>query len=173
MRFRTRGSGSDASCSRRSRSSAWVRGGNLNGAEVMLGVDDRPRQLTVRSERDGNEGVRFSVQDVGVGLSEQTDKIFDAFYTTKKSGMGIGLSVSRTIVESHAGRLWVTPTGSGTPGATVRRIHDSHRAAVSTEQRAPDSVEPAESGRPAGEAEQSFVVRTIEPPQSADLSRET
>jgi signal transduction histidine kinase len=89
----------------------------LNAADAMKGVDDRPRQLTVRTERDEGDHVRLSVQDAGVGFGPQgLDKLFEPFYTTKKGGMGIGLSVSRSIIESHHGRLWATPNNG--PGAT-------------------------------------------------------
>jgi PAS domain S-box-containing protein len=89
----------------------------LNAAEAMNDVGDRPRQLVVRTEPDGGERVRLTVEDAGVGLGPQdTDKLFQSFYTTKKSGMGIGLWVSRSIVERHGGRLWATPRSDG-PGA--------------------------------------------------------
>ncbi len=89
----------------------------LNAADAMSGIDDRPRQLTVRTERGEGEHVRLSVQDAGVGFGPQgPDKLFEPFYTTKKDGMGIGLSVSRSIIESHHGRLWAKPNNG--PGAT-------------------------------------------------------
>lgn len=89
----------------------------MNASDAMSNVDDRPRELVVRTEQDGSDCVRFSVKDVGVGLgSHNTEKFFEAFYTTKSSGMGIGLSVSRSIIESHDGRLWATPNDG--PGAT-------------------------------------------------------
>ena len=89
----------------------------LNAADAMSGVLDRPRQLLIRTERDGDDGVRTSVIDAGIGVDPQAvERLFDAFYTTKKSGMGIGLSVSRFIIESHKGRLWATPNQG--PGAT-------------------------------------------------------
>jgi signal transduction histidine kinase len=73
----------------------------------MSGVDDRPRQMAIRTERDEGDRVRLTVQDAGVGLEpDGVDKLFEAFYTTKSGGMGIGLSVSRSIIESHQGRLW-------------------------------------------------------------------
>ena len=88
-----------------------------NASEAMAEVNDRPRQLVVRTERDSDLGVRVSVRDAGVGLDRQSlDKLFDAFYTTKPGGMGIGLSVSRSIIESHHGRLWAEPNDG--PGAT-------------------------------------------------------
>jgi PAS domain S-box-containing protein len=89
----------------------------LNASEAMSGVDDRPRQLAIRTARDDSDCVRLSVQDSGVGIEPQgMDKLFEAFYTTKSGGMGIGLSVSRSIIESHHGRLWATPNDG--PGAT-------------------------------------------------------
>jgi signal transduction histidine kinase len=89
----------------------------LNASDAMSGVDDRPRQLMVKTERDEEDRVRLSVRDTGVGIEPQgVDRLFDAFYTTKSGGMGIGLSVSRSIIESHKGRLWATPNDG--PGAT-------------------------------------------------------
>ena len=89
----------------------------LNAMDAMSGVNDRPRQLVVKIERVEGGSVRLTVQDSGVGLKPQDiEKLFEAFYTTKSSGMGIGLSVSRSIIESHHGRLWAAPNGG--PGAT-------------------------------------------------------
>jgi PAS domain S-box-containing protein len=89
----------------------------LNASDAMSGVDDRSRQLVIRTEREEGDRVRLSVRDTGVGFEPQAmDRLFDAFYTTKSSGMGIGLSVSRSIIESHKGRLWATPNDG--PGAT-------------------------------------------------------
>ena len=88
-----------------------------NGSEAMAEVNDRPRQLIVRTDPERDLGVRVTVRDAGVGLDRQSlDKLFDAFYTTKPGGMGIGLSVSRSIIESHHGRLWAEPNDG--PGAT-------------------------------------------------------
>jgi PAS domain S-box-containing protein len=88
----------------------------LNAADALEGVDDRPRDVVVSTTRDG-ERIRVSVRDVGVGLSlENADQLFDPFYTTKAGGMGIGLSVSRSIVERHQGRLWGEMNDG--PGAT-------------------------------------------------------
>jgi PAS domain S-box-containing protein len=82
----------------------------LNAADAMSGVDDRPRSATIATGSDGGDRVRLSVRDVGVGFAPGTaDKLFEAFYTTKQSGMGIGLSVSRSIIEAHHGRLWAEP----------------------------------------------------------------
>jgi C4-dicarboxylate-specific signal transduction histidine kinase len=79
----------------------------MNASDAMSGVDGRPRELTVKSEREDGGGVRVSVQDSGVGFPpEAVDRLFEAFYSTKNGGMGIGLSVSRSIIERHHGRLW-------------------------------------------------------------------
>jgi signal transduction histidine kinase len=88
-----------------------------NASDAMADVQDRPRQLLVTTEREAGDHVRLTVRDAGVGLDDQgMDKLFDAFYTTKSGGMGIGLSVSRSIIESHHGRIWATPNDG--PGAT-------------------------------------------------------
>jgi signal transduction histidine kinase len=88
-----------------------------NASDAMHGLHDRPRQLLIRTEREDGDRVRVSVQDAGVGVDAQSmDKLFDAFYTTKRDGMGIGLSVSRSIIERHHGRLWAEPNDG--PGAT-------------------------------------------------------
>jgi PAS domain S-box-containing protein len=88
-----------------------------NASDAMSGVDDRQRQLLIRTEPDEGGQVRLSVQDAGVGFDPQVmDRLFDSFYTTKNDGMGIGLSVSRSIIASHHGRLWATPNEG--PGAT-------------------------------------------------------
>ncbi len=89
----------------------------LNAADAMSGVDDRPRQLVVRTQPDGRDGVSLSVQDSGDGFApEDSERLFEAFYTTKSQGMGIGLSVSRSIIERHQGRLWAARNEG--PGAT-------------------------------------------------------
>jgi PAS domain S-box-containing protein len=88
-----------------------------NASDAMSTVDDRPRHLVIKTEPDEGDQVRLSVQDAGVGFDPQaTKRLFEAFYTTKNDGMGIGLSVSRSIIESHHGRLWATPNDG--PGAT-------------------------------------------------------
>jgi PAS domain S-box-containing protein len=89
----------------------------LNACDAMSGVDDRPRQLLIRTELDEEELVRVSVQDAGTGFEQKNvERLFDAFYTTKSAGMGIGLSVSRSIIEGHHGRLWACQNDG--PGAT-------------------------------------------------------
>jgi C4-dicarboxylate-specific signal transduction histidine kinase len=88
-----------------------------NASDAMSSVDKRPRELVIRTGRDDGDRVRFSVKDVGLGFTPETaDKLFQAFYTTKKDGMGIGLSVSRSIIEAHHGHLWAAANDG--PGAT-------------------------------------------------------
>ncbi len=88
-----------------------------NASDAMSAVDDRSRQLLIRTEEDGEGRVRLTVKDAGVGFTPQAaDRLFESFYTTKNDGMGIGLSVSRSIIESHHGRLWATMNNG--PGAT-------------------------------------------------------
>jgi PAS domain S-box-containing protein len=81
----------------------------INGAEAMATVSDRPRELMIRTQaRD--DRILVAVQDAGVGFEpSQADRLFNAFFTTKSGGMGMGLSISRSIIEGHGGRLWATP----------------------------------------------------------------
>jgi signal transduction histidine kinase len=91
----------------------------MNGVESMEAVAGRPRNLVIRSEAKGMDEVLCAVQDAGVGLDPRhVDKLFDAFFTTKSTGMGMGLSISRSIIEGHGGRLWATP--NRTYGATFQ-----------------------------------------------------
>jgi PAS domain S-box-containing protein len=79
----------------------------LNASDAMSSVEGRPRLLIVKTEYDHERGVLVAVRDTGIGFDpEHAGRLFEAFYTTKSGGMGIGLSVSRSIVESHHGRLW-------------------------------------------------------------------
>ncbi len=89
----------------------------LNGLEAMGAVADRPRELVIETKREAAEHVRVAVRDAGVGLDpESINRLFDAFYTTKRGGMGMGLSISRSIIENHGGRLWaVSNEGPGAP----------------------------------------------------------
>jgi PAS domain S-box-containing protein len=81
----------------------------MNGVEAMQSVTDRPRELMIRSRQDETHQVLVSVTDCGVGISaENADRLFNAFFTTKSSGMGMGLSICRSLVEAHGGRLWAT-----------------------------------------------------------------
>jgi signal transduction histidine kinase len=87
----------------------------LNGIEAMKDMGT-VGELTIKSRQDDNRQLLISVGDTGVGLMpEEAKKVFDAFYTTKDQGTGMGLPISRSIVESHGGRLWLTPhSGRGT-----------------------------------------------------------
>jgi len=88
-----------------------------NASDAMVGVQDRPRQLLIRTQREADDRVCLSVRDAGCGINPQDfEKLFEPFYTTKSGGMGIGLSVSRSIIEKHQGRLWAEPNDG--PGAT-------------------------------------------------------
>jgi C4-dicarboxylate-specific signal transduction histidine kinase len=88
-----------------------------NGSDAMNTVYDRPRGLLIRTERDEGGRALLSVKDAGIGFDPQSmDKLFQPFYTTKNDGMGIGLSVSRSIIEQHGGCLWATLNDG--PGAT-------------------------------------------------------
>jgi len=82
----------------------------MNGIEAMASIDGRSRELVIRSQPGDDDHVVVAVQDAGVGIDAQkTDQLFSAFYTTKPDGMGMGLSISRSIIEAHGGRLWATP----------------------------------------------------------------
>ena len=88
-----------------------------NGSDAMSTVADRSRELLIKTENDESGAVRLSIRDTGTGINpEIEEKLFEAFHTTKGDGMGIGLSVSRSIMESHQGRLWAIPNEG--PGAT-------------------------------------------------------
>jgi PAS domain S-box-containing protein len=88
-----------------------------NSIEALSAVSDRPKQIRLKTEAGSGE-IQLSVEDSGVGFGPQgNDRIFDAFYTTKPDGMGIGLSVSRSIIENHNGRLWAEPNADH--GVTV------------------------------------------------------
>jgi signal transduction histidine kinase len=88
-----------------------------NALDAMDAVDNRPRDLLIRTERAESAWVRLSVKDAGVGFDPKSmGKIFEAFYSTKSGGMGVGLSVSRSIIASHRGRLWAVLNDG--PGAT-------------------------------------------------------
>ena len=91
----------------------------MNGIEAMDTVTDRPREMLIRSCEHESDQVLVAVQDSGVGIDSQNlEKLFDAFYTTKPQGMGMGLAISRSIVENHGGRLWAVPNDG--PGATFQ-----------------------------------------------------
>src|SRR5262249_10282132 len=87
----------------------------LNAADAMMKVEDRPRDLLVATAREDTDRVRLCVRDSGIGIDAQSrEKLFESFYTTKSHGMGLGLSISRSIIENHEGRLWASANdGSG------------------------------------------------------------
>ena len=85
----------------------------MNGMDAMSTVTDWERRIEILGlpdTQDGQLAVRISVRDCGIGLNvAETDKLFQAFYTTKPHGMGLGLAISRSIIEAHGGRLWASP----------------------------------------------------------------
>jgi C4-dicarboxylate-specific signal transduction histidine kinase len=87
----------------------------INGVQAMATVTDRARVLTIRTEQRESDQVLVAVQDVGIGTEpEGLDRLFAAFYTTKPDGMGMGLSICRSIIEAHGGRVWASRNiGSG------------------------------------------------------------
>ena len=89
----------------------------LNAADAMTGIEDRPRTLRVQTEIHGGDSIKLLVRDSGVGLDPRgIEKLFEAFHTTKAHGLGIGLAISRSIIESHKGQLWAMANDG--PGAT-------------------------------------------------------
>ncbi len=89
----------------------------LNGLDAMHAVAGSPRELVVSTQREARNRVRVAVQDTGCGIDPQlAERIFEAFYTTKRDGLGMGLLISRSIVEQHGGRLWAAPNDG--PGTT-------------------------------------------------------
>jgi PAS domain S-box-containing protein len=81
----------------------------VNAAEAMSGTTEGPKELVISTGKGGSEGVLVAVRDSGPGLTiENTERVFDAFYTTKTSGLGMGLSICRSIIEAHQGQLWAT-----------------------------------------------------------------
>ena len=91
----------------------------LNGIEAVSTVEDRQRDLVIRTQRGEGDEVRVAVQDSGIGFDPMSaERIFDAFHTTKPGGLGMGLSISRSIVEIHGGRLWAVLNDG--PGATFQ-----------------------------------------------------
>jgi C4-dicarboxylate-specific signal transduction histidine kinase len=80
----------------------------MNAVEAMSSVDDVPRELSISTERRGADDILVAVRDSGPGIDlEYLERVFESFYTTKPSGLGLGLSICRSIVDAHRGRLWV------------------------------------------------------------------
>ncbi len=102
----------------------------MNGIEAMQPIMDRPRELVIRSGQDEAHWVFLSVTDCGVGISaENADRLFNAFFTTKSSGMGMGLSICRSIVEAHGGRM--SARGNERLGATFQFALPLHQEEAS------------------------------------------
>jgi signal transduction histidine kinase len=92
----------------------------LNAVDAMSPIRDRPREVTLASRREGEQDVLIEVRDTGPGIDpDSAERLFEPFYTTKAQGLGMGLSISRSIVEAHGGRLWA---GSNQPHGAVFRF---------------------------------------------------
>ena len=109
----------------------------MNAIEAMSNIGERARELVIVTQNTGGDQVQVTVQDSGVGLDPNTmGKVFDSFYTTKPGGMGMGLSISRSILQAHGGRLWATAKDG--PGAmfhfTLPKYHEegAHAGATGT-----------------------------------------
>jgi signal transduction histidine kinase len=102
----------------------------MNGMDAIDSAGNAEKVLFIKSSKEPEAGISIQVEDTGVGLlAGSADKIFDPFFTTKAQGIGMGLSISRSIVESHEGRLWATPRpGGGTifKFTVPVRSHNSH-----------------------------------------------
>jgi C4-dicarboxylate-specific signal transduction histidine kinase len=99
----------------------------VNGVDAMQGVTDRSHALLIRTYKDETHQIVVAVKDNGVGIpAGTTDRLFDAFFSTKPNGLGIGLSVCRSIIGDHGGRLLAT-NNTGEPGATFQFTLPSHR----------------------------------------------
>jgi C4-dicarboxylate-specific signal transduction histidine kinase len=102
----------------------------MNGIEAMQPITEQPRELVIRSRRDEEQQPCVSVSDCGVGISaENANRLFNAFFTTKSSGLGMGLSICRSIVEAHGGRLSARPNEK--VGATFQFILPPHQEGAS------------------------------------------
>jgi signal transduction histidine kinase len=102
----------------------------MNGIEAMQSIKDRQREIVIRSDQDETRRVHVSVTDCGVGISaDNAGRLFNAFFTTKSSGLGMGLSICRSIVEAHEGRLSASPNEG--PGATFQIVLPSQLEEVS------------------------------------------
>jgi signal transduction histidine kinase len=102
----------------------------LNAVEAISGVGKGPRELLIGTEKVDSKGVRVAVRDSGIGLESQSlDRLFGPFYTTKPGGMGMGLSICRSIVEAHGGQVWASRNVG--PGATFQFTLPSGRQITS------------------------------------------
>lgn len=91
----------------------------MNGVDAMSGAGEESRVLVIKTQREKPDQVGVAVRDSGIGFKpETTQKLFEAFYSTKPAGMGMGLSISRSIIENHGGRIWAAPNDG--PGATFQ-----------------------------------------------------
>jgi C4-dicarboxylate-specific signal transduction histidine kinase len=91
----------------------------VNGMQAMATVNDRDRVLIMRTQRHQSDRLLVAVADVGAGIKpENADRLFSTFYTTKPDGLGMGLSICRSIVEAHGGRVWASPNAG--PGMTFQ-----------------------------------------------------
>jgi signal transduction histidine kinase len=98
----------------------------MNGVQAMASVTDRARVLTIRTELRESDEVLVAVEDVGIGTEpEGLDRLFNAFYTTKSDGMGMGLSICRSIVEAHRGEVWASRNIG--PGMTFQFTVSAHQ----------------------------------------------
>ncbi len=133
----------------------------LNALEAMSGVDDRPRRLMISTGRDGGDHVRLTVQDSGTGFDPRDlDRLFEAFYTTKAGGMGMGLSISRSIIESHEGRLWAAPNEG--PGAAFSFSIPRGPSRTDVPEMNPLSRFPGAASRPASASQTPPVVFVVD-----------
>jgi signal transduction histidine kinase len=99
----------------------------VNGVDAIQAVMDRSHELLIRSYEDETHQIVVAVKDSGVGIPAETaNRLFDAFFSTKPSGLGIGLSICRSIIDDHGGRLWAT-NNTGEPGATFQFALPSHQ----------------------------------------------
>jgi C4-dicarboxylate-specific signal transduction histidine kinase len=103
----------------------------INGIEAMQPVTDRPRELVIRTHRDDAQQVLVTMKDCGIGVAaDNADQLFDAFFTTKATGMGMGLSICRSIIDAHGGRL--SASDNVGPGATFRFTLPSHQEGLAS-----------------------------------------
>ncbi|HTV38995.1 MAG TPA: ATP-binding protein [Candidatus Sulfotelmatobacter sp.] len=102
----------------------------VNAIDSVSAAADHPRMLSIATNRTEPDGVQVAVQDTGTGINPQeSERLFEPFYTTKSGGLGMGLAISRSIVEAHGGRLWATPNqGDGATFQFTLPIHDGNES---------------------------------------------